>query len=130
MSRPYERTSAGTSIAQCNRVARISQASQRFQLSGHVRPLATFANDLGRADSAERISNVTVNFAPTWDQQAALDDLLLRQRTPGTAEYQQWLTPEEFADRFGLSTSDMSSVRAWFEAQGGQSLESPEALPR
>lgn len=109
---------ASTSFAQRNRLAGPPKSSQRFQLAGHVHPLATSANDVGRLASDTEISGVTVNFISTSDQQASLDDLLLKQRTPGTAEFHQWLSPDEFADRFGLSASDLETVKAWFEAQG------------
>ncbi|HWD00602.1 MAG TPA: protease pro-enzyme activation domain-containing protein [Candidatus Sulfopaludibacter sp.] len=95
-----------------------AQQPARFRLQGHVHPLATAANDVGRLDPAATISNVTMNFAPTADQQTALDDLLVRQRTPGSPDYQHWLTPDEYADRFGASFADVASVKGWLEAQG------------
>jgi uncharacterized protein (TIGR03437 family) len=57
-------------------------------------------------------------FAPSAEQQAALDKLLSDQQTPGTPDYHRWLTPEQFADRFGLSPADLGTVRAWLENQG------------
>ena len=105
-------------LAQINRLTGIPDNSRRFRLLGHVHPLARAANDTGRVDASATISNVTLNFAPTAEQQAALDDLLTRQQTPGAPEYHHWLTPEEFADRFGVSFSDLAAVKSWAEAQG------------
>jgi uncharacterized protein (TIGR03437 family) len=105
-------------VSQTNRLAGIPDDSRRFRLQGHVHPLARAANDTGKVDASATISNVTLNFAPTAEQQAALDDLLARQQTPGAPEYHHWLTPEEFADRFGVSFSDLAAVKSWAEAQG------------
>src|SRR4051812_47881883 len=93
--------------AQRNRLTRVPANSKRFKLAGHVHPLATAANDSGLFDASEQLSDVTLSFAPTAEQQAALDDLLTRQRTAGDPEYHKWLTPEEYADRFGVSPSDV-----------------------
>ena len=38
-------------------------------------------------------------FAPTADQQTALDELLVRQQTAGSPDYHRWLSPEEYARR-------------------------------
>ena len=41
-------------------------------------------------------------------QQAALDRLLADQQTPSSPNYHKWLTPEQYADRFGLSSATTS----------------------
>jgi uncharacterized protein (TIGR03437 family) len=106
------------SVAQTNRLSAIPDNSRHFRLQGHVHPLTRAANDAGRVDPSATISNVTLNFAPTAEQQAALDEFLASQQTPGSPDYHHWLTPEEFADRFGVSFSDMAAVKSWAEAQG------------
>jgi uncharacterized protein (TIGR03437 family) len=106
------------SVAQTNRLTGIPDNSRQFRLQGHVHPLARAANDAGRLDASAVISDVTLNFAPTAEQQAALDEFLANQQTPGSPDYHHWLTPEEFADRFGVSFSDMAAVKSWAEAQG------------
>ena len=55
---------------------------------------------------------------PSAAQQADLDQLLAAQQNPSSASYHQWLTPQAFADRFGLSTSDHSKVVAWLQSEG------------
>ncbi len=107
-----------TSQAQTNRVTATPDSANRFQLAGHVHPLATADNDAGRVDSAVELSNVTFTLAPTVAQQTALDALLLAQRTPGTSDYHRRLTPEEYANRFGISFTDLGVIKSWLEAQG------------
>jgi subtilase family serine protease len=50
---------------------------------------------------------------PSADQQSALEGLLARQADRSSADYHQWLTPEQFGDRFGLSPADYEVVISW-----------------
>src|SRR5215510_12806159 len=73
---------------------------------GHLHPLAQSQLDQGRLDPLLSLSRITIMFKRTDEQQAALEALLREQQDPSSANYHQWLTPEEFGDRFGLSTAD------------------------
>ena len=55
---------------------------------------------------------------PSVAQQADLDQLLEDQQNPSSPRFHQWLTPEEFGARFGLSASDHSKIVAWLQAEG------------
>ncbi len=51
---------------------------------------------------------------------AALDTLLGQQQTPGSPQYHQWLTPQQFANSFGPSPSVMNTVAAALRHSGMQ----------
>jgi uncharacterized protein (TIGR03437 family) len=87
-------------------------------LTGRVHHLAKPGNERGRLDPSAPLFNLTVAFSPTPDQQADLESLLVAQRTPGSPDYHRWLTPEQYADRFGLNPSDLSAVTGWLQDQG------------
>lgn len=53
-------------------------------------------------------------------QQAALLDLLRAQRTPGNNEYRKWLTPEQFAERFGPGSTEQANALVWLQQHGFQ----------
>ena len=57
-------------------------------------------------------------FAPTASQQADLEKLLREQLDPKSPNYHRWLTPEQYADRFGLSAADVNRVVQWLRQQG------------
>ncbi len=61
-----------------------------------------------------RIPRGTLIFKPA----KSLAGFLAAQQIPGSPEYRQFLSPEQFADRFGLSTDDIAKVVAWLESQG------------
>ncbi len=57
-------------------------------------------------------------FKPSAAQQSDLDQFLVSQQNPSSPDFHKWLTPEQFADRFGISTSDNSRVVAWLQSEG------------
>ena len=61
---------------------------------------------------------MTVTLRRTAEQQRDLEQLLAAQQNPASADYHKWLTPEEFADRFGASHGDLERMREWLENQG------------
>lgn len=62
-------------------------------------------------------------FRQTPQQQAALKQLLAAQQDPSSPSYHQWLTPEEFGDRFGLNQSDIARITHWLESEGFSIVE-------
>ena len=83
-----------------------------------VSPKTTKATDMGAADGAASLPSITLHFNMTIAQTAALTQLLTDQQNPASARYHQWLTPEQFADQFGLSAADVATVSQWATGQG------------
>ncbi len=61
---------------------------------------------------------VTLLLEPSAAQKASLTQLLAGQRDHSSAEYHRWLTPEQYADKFGLNPADMQAILSWLGAQG------------
>lgn len=89
-------------------------------LQGNVRPIFRPENDMGPVEDSFKLENVSLMFKLTESQQADLTALLEEQQDPSSPNYHQWLTPEQYADRFGLSQNDINKVVAWLQAQGFQ----------
>jgi len=104
-------------FSQPNRIAGRITAGQRFRLRGNVHPRATPENDQGAVDPNLTLSRVTLLLQPTASQKAALAQLLADQQNPASQNYHHWLTPEEYADRFGVSQSDVDQITAWLRTQ-------------
>ena len=101
---------------QRNRVASIDN-ERRVTLTGHLHPNALPENDEGPVDPGLPIPRVTLVLKPSTAQQAALKQLLAAQQDPSSANYHRWLTPEEYADRFGATESDINQMTAWLRSQ-------------
>lgn len=107
----------GVLLAQPNRITGKIVDSQRFTLSGHVHPNAVSQFDQGKADPALQLNSVTLVLKPSDSQQADLNSLLAQQQDPASKNYHNWLTPEQFADRFGASQADIDKIVAWVQSQ-------------
>lgn len=100
---------------------RISQAidpNNTVVLPHSVSPRIAPQFQTGSVSPATPIGGITLVFQPSPQQKAALDALVQAQQTPGSPEYHQWLTPAEYAARFGMSASDLAQVESWLESQG------------
>ncbi len=92
--------------------------TRRIVLSGNLHPLARPEFDRGRVDSEMAITRAALSFHPSAAQQNALDALLARQQDRSSPYYHRWLTPEQYADRFGLSQNDVAKISAWLRSHG------------
>ena len=104
--------------AQPDRITSPIDSSQLIPLKGDVHGLAQARFDLGRTDGSQTIHGVTLVFHPSAAQQAALDNLLAQQQERSSPNYHKWLTPAQFADRFGMTQNDINRVSSWLESQG------------
>src|SRR5579859_2132834 len=88
-------------FSQPSRIAGRIAGGQRVSLQGNVHPKARPANDQGPVDPALKLPAVTLILQPSASQKTALDQLLVQQQDPASSNYHHWLTPEQYADRFG-----------------------------
>jgi uncharacterized protein (TIGR03437 family) len=105
-------------VAQESRIPGLIDSTQTVTLKGNVNPKAQAQYDLGPVDPAFKLNYVTLALKPSTKQQAALEQLLGEQQDRSSPNYHRWLTPEQYADRFGLSVGDITKVTAWLESQG------------
>lgn len=91
---------------------------QRVVLKGGIHPNALPQYDQGPVEPSFRISHVTLGMKRSAGQQADLEKLLAEQQDPASPQYHKWLTPEDYAARFGLSQNDIGKIAAWLRSQG------------
>jgi len=87
-------------------------------LEGNRRPMFQPENDQGPVADSLKLENISLMFKLTASQQADLTALLEAQQDPSSPSFHQWLTPEQYAERFGLGQNDINKVVAWLQAQG------------
>lgn len=97
-----------------DRISGTVRPGETVPLSRHVPPSARPEFDLGSVDPSMPISYATLHLTPA----AGLEAFLAEQRSVSSPNFQHWLTPEQFGDRFGLSKGDTEKVLAWLESQG------------
>ena len=102
------------------RILEVIDNASPVALRGNVRTMFRPENDMGPVEGSFKLENISLMFKLTQSQQADLTALLEEQQDPSSPNYHHWLTPEQYADRFGLSQNDINQVKAWLQAQGFQ----------
>ena len=100
------------------RINRSIDNSQRFTIVGSRPRRIGKATDAGRMNSGARLQGVSLEFSRSAAQEAALRNLIAEQQNPASPLYHKWLTPDEFAARFGLAETDLAKVKGWLQQQG------------
>jgi uncharacterized protein (TIGR03437 family) len=101
-----------------DRITRPIDTNRIHALSGRLHQLADPKFDKGAVDPSLHMNDVLIMFKQSAEQQSELDQMLADQQNPSSAQYHKWLTPEDYANRFGLSARDHSKVVAWLHSQG------------
>ncbi len=104
--------------AQQDRIAGSIDARRSAVLRGSVPRQAQARYDQGPVSADFPLGNITLMLRPSDAQQAELEQLLAEQQDPGSPNYRQWLTPEQYAGRFGASQADLDKIAAWLQSEG------------
>jgi subtilase family serine protease len=109
---------AFSQIKAANRIMQAIDDRDSIPLRGNLHPLLQKATDQGRMDGATKLQSVSLVFKRTAAQEADAEKLLADLQDPSSPNYHKWLTPEQYAERFGLSQSDLDKVVSWLRSQG------------
>jgi uncharacterized protein (TIGR03437 family) len=101
-----------------DRITAPIDGSRMELLTPSLHPSARPEFDRGPASPDLVVPAVTLFVRPSSAQQAQLDALLADQQDRSKAAFHRWLSPEQFADRFGLSPADAAKVTAWLRSRG------------
>ena len=104
--------------AQRDRIRGPVDDHQTAILRGNIHRRARPENDRGALDSSTLIHGVKLVLGQTKQQTSDLEQLLEAQRDPSSPDYRNWLSPDQFAERFGASENDIAKLRSWLESHG------------
>lgn len=117
-------SSAGAQQA-ANRIVGPIDESRVVTLQGNVHPMARGEFDRGPVSEGTPLEQMVLELQPSGTQQAELDALVEAQHDPASPLYHQWLSPEEYGARFGVSVGDVGRVVGWLEGHGFKIYEIP-----
>jgi hypothetical protein len=92
----------------------------RTKLPGNIHPLARREFDQGEAPADLPLSRMLMILKRSPQQEAALQRLLEDQQDIHSNAYHQWLTPQQFGERFGPAAADIDAVTQWLTSNGFQ----------
>jgi subtilase family serine protease len=104
--------------AQPDRILSPLTGGQMVALKGQVHPKAQPQYDKGAVDPSFPLSYMTLFLQPTARQQAAVRQLAAQQQDPHSPNYHKWITPAQYADRFGMGDGDIAKITGWLQTQG------------
>ena len=99
--------------------------TRRVELTGQVHNAVRASVDLGPADGATAAARIVMVLTESGQQHADLGRFLAHLQTPGDPDFHRWLTPQQFADRFGVAAADRRAIRTWLESRGFHIDEEP-----
>ena len=88
-------------IAQAGAADRVIDDSDAVVLPGNVHPLPVLEFDTGPAPSSLPMDRDDPRSEAKRRQTGRADRLLAALQDPTSSDFHQWLTPEEFGNRFG-----------------------------
>jgi subtilase family serine protease len=87
-------------------------------LHGNVHPLAQARYDLGTVPDSLAADRMLLLLNRPPARQTALQQFMKDVHTRGSASYHQWLTPQQFGERFGPADSDIQIAAGWLKSHG------------
>jgi subtilase family serine protease len=106
------------SVHPSDRVRESLSNGSRVVLSGQRHHLARPEWAIGKLAPDQRLEHMVLVLRPDAEQERALDQLIEAQQDPASPLYHQWLTPEAFGERFGISERDLNLVTSWLQQEG------------
>src|SRR5262252_4950293 len=87
-------------------------------LEGNTHPLARADFDSGLAPPWLPMERMLLVLKRSSEAEAALSKLLDEQLDPASKNFHNWITPEQFGQRFGPSDRDIENVTSWLSSHG------------
>ena len=91
--------------------------AQTVALRGSVSPQALKLSTYGELPATQTLP-LQLWFKPRGQEQ--LNALLASQQDPRSPQYHKWLTPQEYASRFGVTQPEFDRVSNWLRSEGFQ----------
>ena len=92
--------------------------SQLTTLRFNTHPLARAEFDVGAALPTLPMERMLLVLKRSPEQEHALAGLLDQLQDKSTADFHQWMTPDQFGRQFGPADPDIQAVTAWLQSHG------------
>lgn len=92
--------------------------SKLVRLANNTRPEASAANDQGPVADDFALPHMLLQLKRSPESDAALLKEIADLQNPSSPSYHQWLTPQQFAQSYGVSSADVDTVTNWLKSHG------------
>jgi subtilase family serine protease len=90
----------------------------RVPVPGSVHPTLARLVPVAQVDPELAMDRMLFVLKMSPDAKAQLDQLLRDQQDPASPSFHQWLTPDDFGNRFGPSQAQLAAATQWLAQQG------------
>jgi len=104
-------------VVMCVIAGSVQTDAQTVPLRGTVSPQALKLPTYGDLPATQTLT-LQIWFKPRGQEQ--LNALLASQQDPRSPQYHRWLTPQEYASRFGVTQPEFDQVSTWLKGEGFQ----------
>jgi subtilase family serine protease len=88
------------------------------RLSGNTSSAASASNDRGAVPDSFPMEHMWLQLQRPAELEQELVNLIEEMNQPGSPNFHQWLTAEEFGSRFGVSQQDIAKISDWLTSHG------------
>ncbi len=92
--------------------------SSRVTIPQSKHPLAQPTFDIGPVDGTTPMQRMILVLGVSPEQGHDLTTFLDSQQTQGSPDFHNWITPDQFGQRFGPAPQDIQAVTQWLQQQG------------
>jgi len=100
---------------------RVTQAVNNSAVSivgnSHLK-LISSTKPTGSVPDSMRMNHMQLILQRSALRTSALESLITAQHDPASSKFQQWVTPAEFGESFGVADADIAAVESWLASQG------------
>ncbi|MGO4514787.1 Ig-like domain repeat protein [Terriglobus sp. 2YAB30_2] len=114
----FLRSCAVVCMLACTLLSAAMAQQARRALPSVTTSLPAGAVVLDAAPASSPLQHISIALQIDDSRQNALAQYLTDLTTKGSTNYHHWLTPQEFAARFGATDAEIGAATAWLEAQG------------
>ena len=109
---------SGASQASDRMITQSIDDSTRIPLAGNTRPEANAKNDLGRVSDSFYLAHILLQLKRSPESEQALAKFMEEQLDSKSPNFHNWLTPQQFGERYGLAKEDISAITGWLQSHG------------
>ncbi len=84
----------------------------------NTRPEANAENDRGRVPDNYAMDHLLLQLKRSPEREAALRQYIDQLHDRNSPNFHKWLTPEQFAQTYGVAQADVDTVKGWLTARG------------
>jgi subtilase family serine protease len=111
-------TSTSSSIGEAPRVTQAVTGGQWVSIASSRPTIAARAVSSAPLAASTVMTHLQMVLKRSPLRAAQLEQRIANQHNPASAQFQQWMTPQQFGKTFGVADGDIAAVTSWLKSEG------------